>query len=147
MEFKNKKKVNKFNKNKKFKKPGTKKPFKVKQKVKQHVREDDEIKNLQEEYENIKNFKEIKTFYDFPLSRKTRKGLTENKFKEPTEIQKQAIGPGLKGCDVLGASKTGSGKTLAFLIPILENLFIKKWSRMDGVGAVSIKAHWICKKS
>ncbi|XP_070503063.1 probable ATP-dependent RNA helicase DDX10 [Chironomus tepperi] len=138
MEFKNKKKVNKFNKNKKFKKPGTKKPFKVKHKVKQHVREDDEIKKLQEEYENIKNCKDIKTFDDFPLSRKTRKGLTENKLKIPTEIQKQAIGPGLKGCDVLGASKTGSGKTLAFLIPILENLFIKKWSRMDGVGAIII---------
>ncbi|CAG9807131.1 unnamed protein product [Chironomus riparius] len=138
MEFKNKKKVNKFNKNKKFKKPGSKKPFKVKPKVRQHIREDDEIKQLQEEYGNIKNCRDIKTFDDFPLSRKTRKGLIDNKFKVPTEIQKQAIGPGLNGSDVLGASKTGSGKTLAFLIPILENLFTKKWSRMDGVGAIII---------
>lgn len=144
MEFKNKKKFNKFNKNKKFKKPGTKKPFKGKPKVKQHIREDDEIKYLQKEYDNLKKCQDIKTFDDFPLSRKTRKGLAEHKFKVPTEIQKQAIGPGLKGCDVLGASKTGSGKTLAFLIPILENLFVKKWSRMDGVGAVSIDIDVYC---
>lgn len=131
MDFKKKKfskKINKFN---------PKKRFKHKPKVKQHVREDDEIKNLQEGYENIKNCKEIQSFEDFPLSRKTLKGLKENYFKTPTEIQKQAIGPGLKGCDILGASQTGSGKTLAFLIPILERLYVQKWSRMDGVGAVS----------
>lgn len=38
----------------------------------------------------------------------------------------------------MGAAKTGSGKTLAFLIPILENLFCKKWTRLDGVGALVI---------
>lgn len=38
----------------------------------------------------------------------------------------------------MGAAKTGSGKTLAFLIPILELLFCKKWSRIDGVGALVI---------
>lgn len=30
------------------------------------------------------------------------------------------------------------GKTLAFLIPVLENLFLSKWSRVDGVGAIII---------
>lgn len=30
------------------------------------------------------------------------------------------------------------GKTLAFLIPVMENLFLKKWSRTDGVGAIII---------
>lgn len=30
------------------------------------------------------------------------------------------------------------GKTLAFLIPVMENLFSKKWSRTDGVGAIII---------
>lgn len=56
----------------------------------------------------------------------------------PTEIQKQSIGYALQGKDILGAAQTGSGKTLAFLIPILENLFCKKWTRLDGVGALVI---------
>lgn len=43
-------------------------------------------------------------------------------FKEPTEVQKQAIPPGLEGRDVIVKSKTGSGKTAAFLIPIINNL-------------------------
>lgn len=30
------------------------------------------------------------------------------------------------------------GKTLAFLIPVIENLFLKKWSRTDGIGAIII---------
>jgi ATP-dependent RNA helicase DDX10/DBP4 len=132
MAFKNKKKFPQ--KNKKF---GKNKPFKPKQKVKQHVREDEEIKKLQESYENLPNSADIKTFEDLPLSSLTRKGLRENKFKIPTEIQKQSIGPALKGNDVLGASKTGSGKTIAFLIPVLESLYLSKWTRIDGVGAVS----------
>lgn len=44
----------------------------------------------------------------------------------------------LKGEDVLGASKTGSGKTLAFLIPILEVLYRKQWTMLDGLGALVI---------
>lgn len=66
------------------------------------------------------------------------KGLKENNYVTPTEIQRQAIGYSLQGKDILGAAKTGSGKTLAFLIPILENLFCKKWTRLDGVGALVI---------
>lgn len=81
---------------------------------------------------------EIKTFKDFPLSQKTLKGLKENNYITPTEIQRQAIGYSLQGKDILGAARTGSGKTLAFLIPILENLFCKKWTRLDGVGALVI---------
>lgn len=112
-----------------------------KKKVKQHVLEDNEIKEIQESYEKIVNHQEIKTFDDIPLSKKTRKGLLQCKFKFPTDIQKQSLGPALKGKDILGASHTGSGKTLAFLIPILENLYLKKWSRIDGVGAVSLIKH------
>lgn len=101
-----KKFAKKFKKFNKFKAKGAQKP---KQKVKRHVREDEEIKKLQEDYQNIPNSSEIKTFDDFPLSNLTRKGLKENKFKFPTEIQKQAIAPALLGKDVLGAAITGSG--------------------------------------
>jgi len=42
----------------------------------------------------------------------------------------------LKGRDILGAAKTGSGKTLAFLLPVLENLYRKRWTEYDGLGAL-----------
>lgn len=98
-----KKKPVKFAKNK-GKKPAPR--------VKKRVLEDDEIKQLQESYQNLPDFREIKSFDNLPLSRKTRKGLLENKFRVPTEIQKQSIGLALQGKDVLGAAQTGSGKTL-----------------------------------
>lgn len=66
------------------------------------------------------------------------KGLKENNYTTPTEIQRQAIGYALQGKDILGAAKTGSGKTLAFLVPILEKLFCIKWTRYDGVGALVV---------
>lgn len=81
---------------------------------------------------------EIKSFKDLPLSQKTLKGLKEHSFITPTEIQKEAIVYALQGKDILGAAKTGSGKTLAFLVPILEHLFCKKWTRLDGLGALVI---------
>lgn len=99
------KKINKFKGNKGFK------SAKPRFRAKRHVLEDEEIKKLQEDYQNIPNPSEIKTFDDFPLSELTRKGLKENKFKFPTEIQKQALGPALLGKDVLGAAITGSGKS------------------------------------
>lgn len=110
--------------NKKFvkKKPGHK-PGKFgkhksndgKPKVKKHLLEDDEIKKLEESYATMPDFKDIKTFDNFPLSRKTRKGLLANKFRVPTEIQKHSIGLALQGKDILGAAQTGSGKTLGEL--------------------------------
>ncbi|XP_076163167.1 putative ATP-dependent RNA helicase DDX10 isoform X2 [Ptiloglossa arizonensis] len=55
-----------------------------------------------------------------------------------TDIQRQSIGLALRGNDILGAAKTGSGKTLAFLIPVLEILYCKQWTRLDGLGALII---------
>lgn len=131
----------KFQKGKKFNKPSKKfgnKPKVKKTKVKKGVLEDDEIKKIQDSYDKLPEHREIRSFDNLPLSKKTRKGLLENKFRAPTEIQKQAIGPALQGRDVLAASQTGTGKTLAFLIPILENLYLKKWTKMDGTGAIII---------
>ena len=55
-----------------------------------------------------------------------------------TPIQRSAIPHSLYNRDVLGASKTGSGKTIAFVIPLLEKLFINRWSALDGLGALII---------
>ncbi|XP_075975722.1 putative ATP-dependent RNA helicase DDX10 [Anticarsia gemmatalis] len=120
------------------KKQGRRKKIQLyKPRKKKSVEEDAAIQFLQAQYDKI-NPDNIKTFKDFPLSQRTLKGLKENNYVTPTEIQKQAIGYALQGKDILGAAKTGSGKTLAFLIPILENLFCKKWTRLDGVGALVI---------
>lgn len=52
------------------------------------------------------------------MSPATLKGLSENDYKVPTDIQRESLVYSLKGQDILGAAKTGSGKTLAFLIPV-----------------------------
>ncbi|KAJ8882991.1 hypothetical protein PR048_014830, partial [Dryococelus australis] len=91
--------------------------FKKKQ-VRSSVDEKETIKLLQEAYDNI-DLSKVKQFKDFPLSRKTLRGLEESGYVTPTEIQRESIGLALKGRDILGAAKTGSGKTLAFLIPVL----------------------------
>lgn len=79
---------------------------------------------------------EIKLFTDLPLSKPTSSGLNASHFKSLTDIQRKAVPLALKGSDILGAAKTGSGKTLAFLIPVLENLYRRKWAELDGLGAL-----------
>ncbi|XP_060525864.1 probable ATP-dependent RNA helicase DDX10 [Cylas formicarius] len=95
------------------------------------------IEQLESKYQTIDTTK-ITKFSELPLSQKTLKGLKECKYFKLTDIQRESISLALQGKDILGAAQTGSGKTLAFLIPILEVLFIKQWTRLDGVGAVVI---------
>ncbi|XP_031841762.1 putative ATP-dependent RNA helicase DDX10 [Nomia melanderi] len=104
---------------------------------KKHISETKIITQLQSKYNDIDETRIIK-FSDLPLSSRTLKGLAENNYIEMTDIQKQSIGLALRGNDILGAAKTGSGKTLAFLIPVLEILYCKQWSRLDGLGALVI---------
>ncbi|NXH25000.1 DDX10 helicase, partial [Myiagra hebetior] len=84
------------------------------------------------------NASEIQRFSDFPLSKKTLKGLQEAQYRVVTEIQRQTIGLALQGKDVLGAAKTGSGKTLAFIVPALELLYRQQWTSADGLGVLII---------
>lgn len=77
-----------------------------------------------------------KDFSELPLSQATKAGLEASHFKELTTIQSNAIPAALKGKDILGAAKTGSGKTLAFLVPVLENLYRRRWTEFDGLGAL-----------
>uniref|UniRef100_A0A240PLY5 ATP-dependent RNA helicase n=1 Tax=Anopheles epiroticus TaxID=199890 RepID=A0A240PLY5_9DIPT len=101
--------------------------------------EEQEIERLRKRYDDkIEAIEAIETFQDFPFSKKTLAGLAEANFTKPTIIQRECILPALFGKDILAAAKTGSGKTLAFVIPVLERLFVEKWSSMDGLGALII---------
>ncbi|XP_005109281.2 probable ATP-dependent RNA helicase DDX10, partial [Aplysia californica] len=91
--------------------------------------------NFDEEKEELKPSSSM-TFADFPLSKKTLTGLSEQKFVTPTEIQRESLLFALKGHDILGAAKTGSGKTLAFLIPVLELLFRQRYTPGFGLAAL-----------
>ncbi|NXD80265.1 DDX10 helicase, partial [Halcyon senegalensis] len=95
------------------------------------------IGRLVQRYPEI-NPSEIQRFSDFPLSKKTLKGLQEAQYRMVTEIQRQTIGLALQGKDVLGAAKTGSGKTLAFIVPALELLYRHQWTSADGLGVLII---------
>ena len=75
-------------------------------------------------------------FSELPLSEATQSGLSKSHFKSLTTIQSRAVPAALKSTDILAAAKTGSGKTLAFLIPVLENLYRKRWTEYDGLGAL-----------
>ncbi|KAL0208194.1 hypothetical protein P9112_010781 [Eukaryota sp. TZLM1-RC] len=80
----------------------------------------------------------LTSFEDLGLSAPTLKGLQSNKFHCPTQIQRSSIPPALEGRDLLATAETGSGKTLAFLLPILERLYEKQWTKFDGLGALII---------
>ncbi|NXJ59115.1 DDX10 helicase, partial [Rostratula benghalensis] len=95
------------------------------------------IERLVQRYPQI-NPSEIQRFSDFPLSKKTLRGLQEAQYRVVTEIQRQTIGLALQGKDVLGAAKTGSGKTLAFIVPALELLYRLQWTSADGLGVLII---------
>jgi ATP-dependent RNA helicase DeaD len=63
-----------------------------------------------------------KNFADFELSHEMDKAISEMGFEEATPIQSLAIGPILRGADVIGQAQTGTGKTAAFGIPMLERI-------------------------
>ena len=100
-------------------------------------RENEDLDALNQRVKDV-NVKEddYDTFASLPLSQPTADGLNASHFKTLTDVQKRAIPFALKGTDILGAAKTGSGKTLAFLIPVLENLYRRRWTELDGLGAL-----------
>ncbi len=100
-------------------------------------REDEDLDSLNQLVQDLNPKEtEYKTFTDLPLSQTTASGLESSHFKTLSDIQQKAIPLALKGSDILGAAKTGSGKTLAFLIPVLENLYRRRWTELDGLGSL-----------
>lgn len=65
-------------------------------------------------------------FEDLEIITPIIKALKEEKYIEPTSIQKKAIPLILNRHDVLGSAQTGTGKTAAFAIPILQHIFLDR---------------------
>lgn len=102
-------------------------------------REGPDIDSLNQRVQELKPKEDAFTsFTDLPLSQPTSLGLSASHFKTLTDIQQKTISLALQGTDILGAAKTGSGKTLAFLVPVLENLYRRRWTNLDGLGALII---------
>jgi ATP-dependent RNA helicase DDX10/DBP4 len=99
-------------------------------------REVEDLASLSQRVEALDTTASPTSFAELPLSKPTSTGLEASRFTSLTDIQKRAIPHALKGNDILGAAKTGSGKTLAFLVPVLENLYRRKWTEYDGLGAL-----------
>ena len=99
-------------------------------------REVEDLAALENRVEELNPKDQVKNFADLPLSQPTADGLEASHFKTLTDVQQKAIPLALQGSDILGAAKTGSGKTLAFLVPVLENLYRKRWTELDGLGAL-----------
>ena len=62
------------------------------------------------------------SFSKINLIKPIQKALSEEGYRVPTPIQKQAIPVILKKKDLLGCAQTGTGKTAAFAVPILQML-------------------------
>ena len=106
------------------------------QKSLKRKREAEDVDTLNERVAALDTGTVVETFTEVPLSEATQNGLSKSHFKTCTTIQSRTILFALKGNDILGAAKTGSGKTLAFVLPVLENLYRKKWTEYDGLGAL-----------
>ncbi|KAG9509015.1 putative ATP-dependent RNA helicase DDX47, partial [Fragariocoptes setiger] len=63
-----------------------------------------------------------KTFVDIGVDSRIAEICESLGWKEPTEIQREAIPVALTGHDIIGLAETGSGKTAAFTIPIMQAL-------------------------
>lgn len=100
-------------------------------------RENEDLDSLNQRVKDMDTHEnDYNIFGNLPLSQQTSSGLGASHFKALTDIQKKGIPHALKGSDILGAAKTGSGKTLAFLVPVLEILYRKNWTELDGLGAL-----------
>ena len=62
------------------------------------------------------------SFGELGLCKEIISSINEKGYKNPTEIQKEAIPHILMGRDILGCAQTGTGKTGSFIMPLAEIL-------------------------
>lgn len=66
------------------------------------------------------------SFDDMNLQENILKGIYSYGFEKPSAIQKKAIVPLSKGCDIIAQAQSGTGKTGTFSIGILERIEVDK---------------------
>lgn len=69
--------------------------------------------------------------------------LAANRFRVPTDIQRDMIPEAIKGRDILGQAKTGTGKTIAFLMPIFERI---DTSRREPQALIVVPTRELCRQ-
>lgn len=69
------------------------------------------------------------TFADFLMEQQIKDNIASKGYVYPTPIQDEAIPFLLQGRDIIATANTGTGKTAAFLIPLVNNIVIKKTAR------------------
>jgi superfamily II DNA/RNA helicase len=62
------------------------------------------------------------SFENLKLDPKLLRAVAACHFKQPTDIQRQAIPAALEGRDLMASAQTGTGKTAAFVLPALHKL-------------------------
>lgn len=67
-----------------------------------------------------------KNFSKLGISNDLENILNKYQITKPTAIQSQTIPHLLAGKDVIAQAQTGTGKTFAFMLPIMENIDVKK---------------------
>ncbi|KAL1925144.1 uncharacterized protein VTP21DRAFT_27 [Calcarisporiella thermophila] len=78
-----------------------------------------------------KQISEDASFADLGIIPQLCEACEKMNFKNPTDIQREAIPWALEGRDIIGLAQTGSGKTAAFALPILQKL----WDAPQGLFA------------
>ncbi|MDR1048743.1 MAG: DEAD/DEAH box helicase, partial [Synergistaceae bacterium] len=78
--------------------------------------------NCTESEEGAADVEEAVTFASFGLREELLKAISRKGFALPTPVQRQVLGSGCGGVDLIVRAKTGSGKTLAFLLPFLQDM-------------------------
>ena len=78
---------------------------------------DDEI-----QFETSNEVKVINSFDDMGLKEDLVRGVYAYNFEKPSAIQQRAIGPIIKGRDVIAQAQSGTGKTATFSISVLQSI-------------------------
>ena len=69
-------------------------------------------------------------FTDFEIEPLLKRNIAKRGYTAPTPIQDVAIPLLLEGKDLIGTANTGTGKTAAFLIPLVNNVLMKKTNKV-----------------
>jgi len=70
------------------------------------------------------------------LSPRTLRAIEHMGYSHMTHIQAKTIPALLSGRDVMGHARTGSGKTLAFVVPAVQMLVERRFTRLMGTGCL-----------